>query len=106
VAVEGNEEGYRREARWGKAVTKPDTVLTAMFHEDWLKYFKPLHTPARCSPGKAREKRTAVVWRGSTGAEDGFYRTVGLNFAKGKGMDADQGWMSGRRLGLVKGSVC
>lgn len=24
-------------------MTKPATVLTTMFHGDWLKYFKPLH---------------------------------------------------------------
>jgi len=48
------------------AMTRPDTVLTAMFHEDWLKYFKPLHTPAVGAVREKPEKRAAVVRGGST----------------------------------------
>lgn len=63
-------------------MTRLDTVLTAMFHEDWLKYFKPLHAPA---VGKSPEKHAGWGNMESEHGEDGFYRAIGFNFAAREG---------------------
>lgn len=47
-------------------MTRLDVVLTTTFHEDWLKYFKPLHAPVQFEPeehvsGKEGARRVAFT---------------------------------------------
>lgn len=75
-------------------MTRLDIVLTATFHEDWLKYFKPLHAP---TAGSVREKAEGKAGAGKGGGGEGskkggFYRAIGFNFGEGKGTGVGCGW--------------
>lgn len=87
-------------------MTRLDVVLAATFHEDWLKYFKPLHAP---TAGSVREKpeEHAGAGKGGGSKKGGFYRAVGFNFGKrrGQGSDATGGECLDASIGRVKGLV-
>lgn len=82
-------------------MTRLDIVLAATFHEDWLKYFKPLHAPVQS--GKSRRNTLAREKGGCK--KGGFYRAVGFNFGKRReqGSDAAGGGCLDASIGRVKG---
>lgn len=45
-------------------MTRLDIVFTATFHEDWLKYFKPLHAPTTAGSVRVKPEEHAGAGKG------------------------------------------